>query len=220
MDNVIIRELAASNPNMSDVDRLVNIYWAMSEVLNGGVEGAIVELGCNAGLTAIFLQMLNVEYGCKRELHLFDSFEGLPAPGPQDAYLNQGDCATSEDVVLSNFRAHGLPLPHLHKGWFSETLPVASIESVAFGYLDGDFYSSILESLEWVWPRLSPGGILLVDDYADVEKNPQAWAGLPGVKLACDEFFRDRTEKPFVLYGQGDLAFAGIRRMRRPLEGS
>jgi O-methyltransferase len=60
---------------------------------------------------------------------------------------------------------------------------------IAFGYLDGDFYESITESLRHCLPRMAPGGLLVIDDYADIEANPRAWNGLPGVKKACDDYF-------------------------------
>jgi O-methyltransferase len=58
MDNGIIYKIAAGNTAMCDVDRLVNIYWALSSVLTAPVPGEIVELGCNAGKTSVYLQML------------------------------------------------------------------------------------------------------------------------------------------------------------------
>jgi hypothetical protein len=67
-------------------------------------------------------------------------------------------------------------------------------------------------SLRAVWPRLSPNGIIIVDDYADLERAPNAFAKLPGVKLACDDFFAELDAKPFVLIGGNTLAFAGIRK--------
>ncbi len=82
MDNEAILEIAEKNAWMTDVDRLVNLYWALSQVLVFEVEGDIVELGCHAGGTSVFLQMIIDHFDPLRQLHVYDSFQGLPEPGP------------------------------------------------------------------------------------------------------------------------------------------
>jgi O-methyltransferase len=83
---------------------------------------------------------------------------------------------------------------------------------IAFAYLDSDFYESILVSLEHVYPRLPRNGLMIIDDYGDKARNPLAWDELPGVKLACDDFFADKPEKVSVLIGTGDLPFGLVRK--------
>jgi O-methyltransferase len=197
---------------MSDVDRLVNIYWAVSHVLLSDLPGDLVELGCNAGRTSVFLQMIIDCYSPLRKLHLYDSFEGLPTPGPEDAYLRHGDCRASIEDVERNFDRFGLRSPTIHHGWFQQILPTDLPETIAFAYLDSDFYDSILTSLVFTYPRLSRGALLMVDDYCDSAKNPKAWPGLPGVKRACDDFLIDKTERMSVLVGNGDLALGLLRK--------
>ncbi len=119
--------------------------------------------------------------------------------------------ATTDDLVAT-FARYERRLPHIHAGWFSETLPRDLPDRVAAAYFDGDFYDSIMASLEAVWPRLSPNGLILIDDYADLERSPRAWSKLPGVKAACDDFFADKTTRPFVLVGCRDLAMGGRAR--------
>lgn len=89
MHGPTIYELADENANMTDVQRLTTIYWTLSQVLMFGVPGDVVELGCNAGLTSVYLQMLIDEFDPSRTLHVYDSFAGLPACGPEDRYLHQ-----------------------------------------------------------------------------------------------------------------------------------
>jgi len=211
MDNPIILELAAANPNMSDVDRLSNLYHLLSQVLVFGVPGDVVELGCNEGKTSVFLQMVIDHFAPERRLHVFDSFEGLPAPGPQDAYLKEGECLASVEDLEANFVRWGLRRPEIHPGWFEQTLGELP-STVAFAYLDSDFYASVKASLESVYDRTSKNGIIAVDDYADTENNPRAWPGLPGVKAACDEFMADKPERFSLLAGSGDLAMAYLRK--------
>ena len=212
MNNDIIFELAERNGWMSDIDRLVNLYWAVGQALHFGVEGDVVEIGCHAGGTSVFLQMLIDNFAPGRVLHLYDSFQGMPEPGPKDAYLVKGDRPATIDQVHQNFAHFGLPVPEIHPGWFEDTLPHHLPPKVAVAYLDSDFYDSIMLSLGSVWPRLSPNGIIIIDDYADVERAPNAFAKLPGVKNACDDFFAHLDAKPFVLVGSKTLAFAGVRK--------
>lgn len=214
MDNAVIRRLAAENDDMGSLDRLVNIYWAVDQVLAFDVPGDLVEVGCNAGRTSVFLQMLNGNHGGRRELHVYDSFQGLPAPGPHDALFQEGDCLASDAELRATFARWAVPLPTIHPGWFDQTLPDSLPSAICFAYLDGDFHDSIKVSLEHVWPRVAPGGLVLIDDYADTGVIPDAWDGFPGVRKAVDEYFADRPEEPVVLCGNGDLALASVRKRR------
>ena len=212
MDNGVIYKIAENNPNMSDIDRLVNIYWALSSTLVAGVRGEVVEVGCNSGKTSVFLQMLIDHFDEDRRLHVYDSFEGLPKPSDRDAYLEEGDCQASIEELKAEFVKWNLRYPEIHKGWFEDVLPKSCPDEIAFAYLDGDFYDSIMVSLQFVYPRLSKNGIIIVDDYGDAQKNPQAWLDLPGVKLACDDYFRDKDDSISVLVGTGDLPFGMVRK--------
>ncbi|HEY1094127.1 MAG TPA: TylF/MycF/NovP-related O-methyltransferase [Glycomyces sp.] len=196
----------------SSMDHLNALFWGLSTVLSYRIPGQVIEVGCNAGHTSVWLQQIIGEFGPGRELHLFDSFEGLPERSDHDSLLEGGDLAVSEAEVKANFIEWGLPLPHIHKGWFEDALPTACPSQVSFAYLDGDYYDSILTSLEHVYPRLSPGGVMLIDDYCDRERNPQAWDGFPGVKRACDDYFADRDGAVDVLIGTADLAVGLIRK--------
>ena len=212
MHNRVIYELAGEGEATRSIDRLVNLYWALSSVLIFEVPGAVVEVGCNTGKTSVFFQMLIDHYDPERELHLFDSFQGLPSPGRHDAYLKEGDYAATVEDVREEFRRRNLRQPHVHAGWFSETLARCP-DPISFAYLDSDFYHSILTSLEEVYPRLSHNGIVIVDDYCDRKWNPRAWDGLPGVKKACDDFISDKVESFSVLCGTGDLPFGLLRKL-------
>jgi O-methyltransferase len=172
-----------------------------------------VELGCYKGATAAFLTKCimyamntgNVLTGDRWELHVYDSFEGLPEHSPEDfgtkSLAAQGQVCASQDDVIETFAARfglphghaGKPLPIIHPGWFAETLPAQLPKYIAFAHLDGDLYSSIKISLEHVWPRMIPGGVIVIDDYN--------FLSIPGCKRAADEFFADKHEKPESLFG-------------------
>ena len=210
MDPKTILHLASQNDNMSSVDRLTTIYWIIRYILLSNINGEVVEVGCNCGMTSVFLQMLIEEFDESRELHVYDSFQGMPAPSTNDAYLHEGDCSSSVEELKRLFDEFRTKLPTIHPGWFHDTLPNSLPKTIAFAYLDSDFYDSIKTSLECVYPKLSPGGIILVDDYGDPAVNPNAWDGLPGVKIATDEFCKSIPEKPTVLVSAGDLSMVYI----------
>ncbi|PRW61539.1 AATF isoform X1 [Chlorella sorokiniana] len=113
-----------------------------------------------------------------RRLWAADSFEGTPAPVEQDGGGGpgmrsgfQGEYATSLETFKTSLKEFGLG-GHLEagrlqilKGWFNETLPGAPIQRIAFLRLDGDLYVSTRDSLEALYDRLSPGGLVYLDDY-------------------------------------------------------
>ncbi|MBF6299083.1 class I SAM-dependent methyltransferase [Nocardia amamiensis] len=219
MDLSVLYRIAEAS-DMTDVERLSHLYTMLSAVLEYGIDGAIVELGCNAGHTAAFLQLINCDHSrnssvAPRELHVYDSFEGLPRPGPNDRYFAQGAMATTVDELRAVFEYWAAPLPVIHAGWFRDTITDTMPSEIAFAYLDGDFYDSIRESLEAVVPRLSPGGVLIVDDYCDRTQTPRAWDCLPGVKDACDDYFGPLGLQMRPVPGVGELAFGLYRKPLR-----
>jgi O-methyltransferase len=187
---------------MMTVEQAVNVYHLLAQVLALDVPGDVVELGCYEGTTGIILQTTLDQYGSDKRLHLYDSFQGLPARSPKDGdtRFQAGDCKTAVAAVVRNFERYGVRLPTIHPGWFRDTLPGDLPDLIAFAHLDGDFYSSVRESLEHVYPRLAKGAVVVVDDYCDpaiLDVNNH----LPGVKRACDDFFRDKPEAMNVLLG-------------------
>lgn len=205
--------LLAEHHNTVDADRLTVIAAQLQHVVITGVEGAVVEVGCYRGAMALWMRAVLDELGdTARPIHVYDSFAGLPAPGDQDSdHLGEGELVSTPEEVVATHAAWDKPSPIIHPGWFADTLPGELPGEIAFGYLDGDLYDSIHVSLTHCIPRLSGGGGLVIDDYADTVANPKAWNGLPGVKRACDDYFG--TPSPIeVLVGDGDLAFGLYRR--------
>ena len=96
-----------------------------------------------------------------------DSFAGLPDATEFDNVHKRGDFAdTSLDAFKSGIAALGLSQhTDIRQGWFSETLPTLSDRTFCFAHIDGDLFQSTLECLEFVYPRMSPGGWIVLDDY-------------------------------------------------------
>lgn len=184
---------------MTSEEQAVNLWHLLRAVLAAGVPGAVVELGCHEGLTAALLQHTIDEAGATCRLHVFDSFEGLPAPTAEDArgdapVTRAGELAVAEARLHQTFAEFGLRLPDVHKGWFDDTLGDLP-DTLAFVHLDADLYASTLTALAAVYPRLSPGAIVVLDDYHDPDAVPCRWSLFPGVKRAADEFLAGKPER-------------------------
>jgi hypothetical protein len=135
--------------------------------------GDLVECGCFKGGSAVNLSRLAKKTG--RRLHLFDSFEGLPAPQEGDKehlVLSElqfhtyegGAYAGSLEEVKENVRKYGaLDVCEFHKGFFSETLPGFDAQLV-FAYVDADLTSSVRDCLKYLWPLLQDGSYLFTDE--------------------------------------------------------
>jgi O-methyltransferase len=185
---------------MTNCEQRMNLYHLLSQALAYGVPGDVVELGCHEGQSSVLIRRVMDYYAPERCLHVYDSFEGLPDAHQEDgAVYAARDLKASKDILIDNFKRYGLRLPEIHAGWFDETLPTGLPEQICFAYLDGDFYSSILTSLQYVYPRMPKGAICLIDDYSDPSIH-HGWNELPGVKKACDEYLADKPERVSLLY--------------------
>lgn len=188
----LLRRYAPVSDQVSRQD-IALILRELAQVLKQGIDGSVVELGCYIGTTSLFIRRL-LDYtrqSDKREFHAYDSFAGLPEKAKQDQSaagvdFAPGELAVSKKDFLQRFHSAHLQPPTTHKGWFSELTPADIPDKIAFAFLDGDFYDSILDSLKLVWPRMQPGGVLLIDDYARPE--------LPGVERAVHDFFASRPQ--------------------------
>ena len=194
--------------NMAGEGKLLNIYHTLQRALDLDVAGDVVELGCHAGTTASMLACVLRRRAPGKRLHLYDSFEGLPAgdagSGDPPAYgARRGSMRASVAAVAENFARAGLPPPgDVHVGWFAKTTTSDELgenpREIAFAHLDGDLYGSILESLAFVYPRLARGALVVVDDYCDPAILHRHDI-FPGAYRACADFFADKPESMVVL---------------------
>jgi O-methyltransferase len=169
------------------------ILNALTRTLDAGIEGAVTEFGCYSGTTSLFIRRVLDGYHDTRAFHVYDSFEGLPDKRRQDLSaagvdFKAGELAISKQQFLRNFQHAHLAPPITHKKWFNELTDQDLPGQICFAFLDGDFYDSIRESLELVWPRMHAGGMVLIDDY-----NRET---LPGVARAVADF--QNTHRSFV----------------------
>ncbi len=180
-----------------DYDELAVIIREADAALKAGAEAAFVELGCYTGTTALFITRLLMMHGKSNELHVYDSFDGLPDKvaadsSPAGEQFKAGELRASKQQLIKHFRQAILPLPIIHKGWFEELTAADMPNKISFAFLDGDFYTSIASSLHVITPHLEAGAVILIDDYAN--------EALPGAQRAADEWAKQqgksiKTEK-------------------------
>jgi O-methyltransferase len=164
------------------------------------VKGDTAEWGVLAGGASWLICTAN--QGTGRVHHLFDSFEGLSAPGPNDgSYWKAGAMSAGEDIVRRKLKPFANSLV-FHKGWIPERFPDVADKTFAFTHIDVDLHQPTLDSVEFFYPRLAPGGIMLCDDYALTTH--------PGATEAIDNFLRDKPEKMIWMDAGGGFLINGL----------
>jgi O-methyltransferase len=164
--------------SMIGMKRMDNIQFCLEDVIRREVAGDFIETGVWRGGACIFARGILKAYCIKdRTVWVADSFAGLPPPDPDKYPDDAGDVhhllkplAISLEQVKANFDTYGLLDDRVQflKGWFKDTLPKAPLKQLAVVRLDGDMYESTMDGLTNLYPKLSPGGYLIVDDYGAV----------------------------------------------------
>lgn len=173
---------------MVGIARLDNLQACIERVIEDRVPGDLIETGVWRGGASIFMRgvLRALEVGDRR-VWVADSFQGLPPPDggfvqdEGDMHHLFSDLAVPLEAVRENFRRYGLLDEQVRflPGWFRDTLPGLGDERWALIRLDGDMYESTMEALEHLYPQLSVGGYVIVDD-----------GSLPPCRAAVDDFRR------------------------------
>jgi O-methyltransferase len=154
------------------------------------ITGDIAEVGVYRGGSA----RLICENKGSKSFHLFDTFEGLPEVTQSDTRFEAGQYKSSLEEVKEYLKE--FPGIHIHKGFFPDTAGPVKDTRFSFVHLDVDTYVSTLAGLTFFYPRMTPGGFILIHDYL--------WA--EGVRRAVHEFIDSRPESVVELAG----AYCGI----------
>jgi O-methyltransferase len=193
---------------MTSPEKLYPLILAVRHVVAAGIEGDFVECGVWRGGSMQAMAWTLLAEGAKdRDLHLFDTFEGMPPPGEHDRrtkdsmaadhLLEQHDLshpvwayAGLEDV-RQGMAETGYPEERIHfvPGMVEDTIPNQAPDRIAVLRLDTDWYASTRHELEHLYPRLVPGGVLLLDDYG-------YW---DGARRATEEFLATIDDKLLLL---------------------
>jgi len=209
-DKRIVAHVMSERLSMTSRERLFATLMACRHVAAANIPGDFVECGVWRGGNALIAADVFKRAGRRANIYLFDTFAGMTAPTAQDfdnrerqsaqEQFERGQrdghnawCYAGLDDVTANFRKAGLLGGNVKmvKGDVLETLSHEENLPAAISVLrlDTDWYESTRTELEVLWPRLSPGGILMIDDYGH-------WSG---AKRATDEFFASRA-RPFFHY--------------------
>jgi O-methyltransferase len=189
---------------MSSLERVAGLVDATRYVIEANIPGSLVECGVWRGGSSMCIALTQLRTSrTPREMYLFDTFEGMP--DASDADVDYLDRVASQmlarerllslderkqslilaysplDEVQRNMEATRYPsqLIHFVKGRVEETIPSRAPTNIALLRLDTDWYESSRHELVHLWPRVSPGGIVILDDYGH-------WRGC---RRATDEYF-------------------------------
>jgi O-methyltransferase len=180
---------------MTSPERIYSLIQAVRYVTANAIQGAIVECGVwKGGSMAAVARTLRQIQDLKRDLYLFDTFEGMSEPTGEDIdYTGK----RASDLMRENPKTPctGAPLEsvakvlyetgypkeriHFIKGKVEETIPGDAPNSISLLRLDTDWYDSTKHELKHLFPRLSENGVIIIDDYGH-------WRGS---RQACDEYF-------------------------------
>jgi O-methyltransferase len=191
---------------MTSIERLYSLYKSVEYISEARVPGDLVECGVWRGGSCMMMAMVLLSHGeSNRPIVMFDTFEGHPPPDPERDVDLWGNCAFEEwrqqthdgkvkgwgraplDDVRDNLQSTGYPSELLRyvKGMVEETAPHNVPEQLALLRLDTDWYASTRAALLHLYPRLVPGGVLILDDYGHYR----------GQRQAVDEYLDAAGEK-------------------------
>lgn len=196
---------------MTSYERLCSVAVACKHVLEKGIQGDFVECGVWRGGSAILAALIFKLYKSDKKIFLYDTFEGMTSPTEKDkrastnipamkTFLEQQRdgynnwCYASLEDVKNNFKKFQLTGNHIKyiKGDVLETLSISTNipSSIAILRLDTEWYESTKRELEVMYPKMSIGGALIINDYG-------FWTG---AREAVDEYFTFPRQGPLLQY--------------------
>jgi len=144
--------------------------------------GDIAECGCFEGASAYFI----AEAANNTHIYLFDSFEGLSRPSNEDSVRSKdrmqwdaGDMKSNEEKLSSNLSSFNNI--HILKGWIPTRFKDVKDNTFRFVHVDVDLYEPTMSCLEFFYPKIAAGGVILMDDYGSTK--------CPGAYKAAQEYF-------------------------------
>lgn len=199
------RDFCAYLRRFGEVDG-VNTHrkWSLWQLLRltAHVEGDTAECGVFEGASSWLICAANEQGLLPKTHHLFDSLQGLSELVALDgSYWSRGDMAKGEALVAANLAPCSDAIA-FHKGWIPDRFPEIADRRFSFVHVDVDLYQPTLDSLHFFYERLSPGAVLLCDDYG--------FSTCPGATRAVDEFLADKVEKMIFLDSGGGAFIKGV----------
>lgn len=194
---------------MTSIERMYALYQATCYVVDRNVPGDLVECGVWRGGSVMLIAATLLRRGCTdRTIWLYDTFSGMTEPSAQDIQETSGRTAgeilaerertdhdpfwgiAARSLVEQNLSGTGYPMDrfHLVEGDVMDTIPGRAPSTLAILRLDTDWYVTTRHELDHLYPRLSRGGVFIVDDYG-------YWRGS---RKATDEYFATLDEQPLL----------------------
>ena len=184
---LISKKLKKVEKKYSDKTRFFNFWLQVERLKKDNVPGLFAELGVYKGDSAYALHLMDTS----REFHLFDTFEGFiqkdldVESGKAAKYTVHSFADTSIEAVIKRLQSDKFVF---HKGYFPETSDSVLHQKFALVNIDVDLYNPTKAGLEFFYPKLSPGGVMIIHDYNE------DW---PGIMKAVDDFAKT-IPVPFV----------------------
>ena len=185
----INKKLVILEEKYPDKVRFFNFWFQVERLKRDDIPGAFAEAGVYKGESARVIHQMDPDMA----FHLFDTFNGFPEKdllyetGEAATYTNKNFADTHVRQVIN--KIDGNENIFIHEGYFPDTAKELKDETFALVNLDLDLYVPTKAALEFFYPRLSPGGVIIIHDY-----NPK-WQG---ICKAVDEFVSAIPE-PLVL---------------------
>ena len=196
-----VRDLLQPYLKMSPMgqDQRVFMLSHLKRVLDARVPGAVLELGAREGGTSLlFRRMLDAYDPAGRsgrgDIHVYDSFAGFGKLGEaRDAHMQHvvRTVRESPPQMRRSFADASLTPPHVHAGFFGNISDSAYPEQIAFAFFDGDLYQSITDSFAKVLHKMSPGGTIVVHDFAKPDSK------YPGARRATLDYLARPASSPW-----------------------
>lgn len=162
-----------------DKVRFYSIWLQIERLKEQEINGAFAELGVYKGMTAKIIHLMDDS----RQLHLFDTFEGFSNKDltVESEVVEDPDKPNFIDTSLEMVKSfvNGNDNVSYYPGYFPDSAPNLKESNYAFVHLDADLYNPTLAGLQYFYPKLSPGGVIIIHDYN------HNW---DGVRRAVDEF--------------------------------
>jgi SAM-dependent methyltransferase len=183
-----LREILASgvmDASVVDLSRLYMLYQWLTTTLD--LEGDCIEVGSYRGGTGKLVSEVLLRHRPEVELHMFDTFEGMPEQLSLDEVGMRGIFDDTSLARVQRLLANNANV-RLHQGIFPQSMPAGfDARRFRFAHIDVDIESSVIDCLAFIYPRLVPGGVMIIDDYG----HPNC----PGATRAVEHFFRDQPHR-------------------------
>lgn len=184
--------------SLTNTSKVRVLLSALEIVLKNNIPGDIVELGCETSELSIYIRLMLDYYGesDKREYHVYDSWEDVPAPDINDPFSKEC-CSSKMSKFIIKFEEENLRPPIIHTSWFAQINERSYPEQISFVYFDGNLHQSIINSFDKIFHKITKGGYIVIDDYE--------YPHLPDCKKVIEYFLKDQEEEEMIINKYSDI---------------